>query len=85
MGVSMVLAFAFQGLGRATMPLVLMTVRVGGVLAVALVCTQWFGLTEHAVFATIAAGNVLSAIAMVALFARTQGGVRRARDTGIGP
>ena len=45
---------------------------VAAVLAAALICTQVFGMTEHAVFATIAAGNVFSAFAMVALFARTQ-------------
>lgn len=71
MGVSMVLAFAFQGLGRATVPLLLMTARVGGVLGVALYCTQGLGLGEHAVFMTIAAGNVLSALAMIALFVHT--------------
>jgi len=71
MGVSMVLAFAFQGLGRATIPLILMVTRIGAVLAVALLCTQWLGMTERAVFVTIAAGNVLSAIAMILLFART--------------
>jgi putative MATE family efflux protein len=71
MGVSMVIAFAFQGLGRATVPLALMLTRVIGVLLVALISTQWFGLREHAVFIAVAGGNVLSAFAMLGLFART--------------
>jgi putative MATE family efflux protein len=68
--VSMVLAFAFQGLGRAVVPLVWMTVRVIGVLVVAIVSTQWLGLDEHAVFTAVAVANVLSAAVMVTLFAR---------------
>jgi putative MATE family efflux protein len=71
MGVSMVIAFAFQGLGRATVPLAWMTTRVIGVLVAALLCTQLLGLDEHAVFLCIAAGNVLSALAMIWLFARS--------------
>lgn len=70
LGLSMVLAFAFQGLGRATAPLVLMAVRVTAVLAVALVLTRRFGYADGAVFATVAAGNVASAAAMATLFAR---------------
>ena len=70
--VSMVLSFAFQGLGRATLPLVWLVVRVAGVLVAAVVCTQWLGLDEHAVFAAIAAGNVLSAVVMVFLFVATE-------------
>ncbi len=68
-GVTMVVAFAFQGLGRATLPLVLTIARVAGVLAVAVLCTNGLGLGERAVFTTIAAGNVASAVAMTALFA----------------
>jgi putative MATE family efflux protein len=67
-GVSMVVAFAFQGLGRATLPLALTIARVVGVLAVAVLCTHGLGLGERAVFTTIAAGNVASALAMTALF-----------------
>jgi Na+-driven multidrug efflux pump len=55
----MVLAFAFQGLGRATPPLIVMAVRVPIVLAVALWCVH-AGLGEAGVFTTIAAGNVLA-------------------------
>jgi putative MATE family efflux protein len=72
-GIAMVIAFAFQGLGRATAPLLFAVVRVIAVLAVAIVCTQWLGLQERAVFATIAAGNVCSAAAMVWLFWRRIG------------
>jgi putative MATE family efflux protein len=70
-GVAMVSAFAFQGLGRATTPLAWMAIRVFGVLGVALVCTRILGLGERAVFATIAGGNVVSAMIMAALLART--------------
>jgi putative MATE family efflux protein len=67
-GITMVVAFAFQGLGRATLPLALTIARVAGVLAVAVLCTHGLGLGERAVFTTIAAGNVASAVAMTALF-----------------
>jgi putative MATE family efflux protein len=72
MGVAMVIAFAFQGLGRATPPLVWMALRVIGVVVVALICTQWLGLGDQAVFFTVAAGNVTSAAVMVVLFLRTE-------------
>ncbi len=72
MGAGMVCAFAFQALGRATTPLVLMTVRMVGVLAGAIVCTQWFGLGERSVFATIALGNVIGATVLLALFAGSE-------------
>jgi putative MATE family efflux protein len=67
-GISMVIAFAFQGLGRATVPMTWTLVRVAGVLIVTIVLTHVLGLGERAVFATIAAGNVVSAAGMVALF-----------------
>ena len=71
-GLSMVIAFAFHGLGRATTPLVLMIVRVVGVLVAAVVCAHGFGLGERAVFAAIAAGNVASAAGLAVLFLRTE-------------
>lgn len=74
--VSMVLAFAFQGLGRATIPLVWMTVRVAGVLVAAVVATGWLGLGEYAVFAASSIGNVVSALVMVTLYARTESRLR---------
>jgi Na+-driven multidrug efflux pump len=77
-GISMVVAFAFQGLGRATVPLAWTIVRVTGVLAVAVVCTHGLGLGERAVFTTIAAGNVISAAGMVALFLAAERRLRAA-------
>ena len=65
---SMVIASAFQGLGRATVPLTVMGVRVVLVVAVALAATHLFGLPATAVFAVIAAGNVLGCFALAALF-----------------
>jgi putative MATE family efflux protein len=72
LGVSMVLAFAFQGVGRATIPMMWMAARVAGVLASAIVCTRVLGLGERAVFTTIALGNVVSAAGMLVLFLRTE-------------
>ena len=68
----MVVAFAFQGLGRATIPLAWTVVRVIGVVAGAALCTRVLGLGERAVFGVIAAGNVISAIALITLFVRTE-------------
>jgi putative MATE family efflux protein len=70
-GVSMVLSFAFQGLGRATVPLAWMIARVVTVVAVSIACTQVFGLGARAVFATAAAANVMSTLAMSLLFRAT--------------
>jgi Na+-driven multidrug efflux pump len=70
--VSMVLAFAFQGLGRATLPLAWMTIRVVGVLAVSIAATRWLGMSERAVFMTVAVANVLSALVLLALFLTTE-------------
>jgi putative MATE family efflux protein len=72
LGMSMIVAFAFQGLGRATLPLLVMIVRVAAVLIAAIVCTRVFGLGERAVFTTIAVGNAVGAIVLVALFAATE-------------
>jgi len=66
LAVAMTLSFAFQGLGRATLPLAIMSVRVALVVAGALVASAWLGYGVAAVFALIAAGQVLSA-ALVAL------------------
>lgn len=76
MGVAMVIAFAFQGLGRATAPLIWMIVRVVGVLTAALVCTQWLGMGDRAVFVAVAAGNVVSAAVMLTLFTRIERSMR---------
>ncbi len=72
LGIGMVVAFAFQGLGRPALPLVLTAVRVAVVLAIAVVGTRSFGFDEHAVFLTIAVGNVASAVVLAALFAASQ-------------
>src|SRR5438094_3723879 len=72
LGISMVIGFAFQGLGRATIPLAWTFLRVVGVLVAAVVCTQGLGLGERAVFTSIGVGNVASAAAMVALFLVTE-------------
>src|SRR5262245_51722206 len=79
-GISMVVAFAFQGLGRATVPLAWTTVRVALVLGAAIVCTHGLGLGERAVFSAIAVGNVLSAVVMIALFIATERRLRTARS-----
>jgi putative MATE family efflux protein len=70
LGASMIAAFAFQGLGRATLPLLVMVVRVACVLAAAVVCTRVFGLGEQAVFTIIAAGNVAGALVLLGLLFR---------------
>jgi putative MATE family efflux protein len=70
--VSMVLSFAFQGLGRAMLPLGWLVVRVVGVLTASIVCVRWFGLDAHAVFTAIAIGNVSSAVVMITLFRSTE-------------
>ncbi len=69
-GVTMLLAFAFQGLGRATAPLVLMVVRTTAVMALAIVCTSWLGLADRAVFTAVAAANILSCTLLGALYLR---------------
>jgi putative MATE family efflux protein len=80
-GLSMVLGFAFQGLGRATPPLVVMAIRVPVVLAVALWCVH-AGLGEAGVFATIAVGNVLATIVLALLLLRE---LRRRSGAAHGP
>jgi len=72
LGVAMVTSFAFQGLGRATAPMLWMVVRVFGVVGAVVVCTTWLGMDEHAVFAVVAIGNVASAAVMSVLFRRLQ-------------
>jgi putative MATE family efflux protein len=78
-GITMVVAFAFQGLGRATVPLALTIVRVAAVLVVAILCTHRYGFGEAAVFVTIAAGNLVSAAGLAALF----GVIARHLRTGV--
>jgi Na+-driven multidrug efflux pump len=75
-GITMVIAFAFQGLGRATIPLAWTFVRTVAVLTSAIVCTHALGLGERAVFGTIAVGNVMAAAGLVTLFVLTERGLR---------
>jgi putative MATE family efflux protein len=70
--VTMVLAFAFQGIGRATVPLAWMVFRVVAVLIAAILCTQALGLDERAVFVAVAIANVTSALVMLPLFLRIE-------------
>ncbi len=72
LGIAMVTSFAFQGLGRATAPMLWMIVRVLAVVGGAIACTAWLGMDEHAVFAAVAIGNVASAVVMSVLFRRLQ-------------
>jgi len=72
LGASMIVAFAFQGLGRATLPLLVMVIRVAAVVIVAIVCTSVLGLGEVAVFTTIAIGNVMGALVLLGLFVATE-------------
>ena len=60
----MVVASAFQGLGRAAVPLTVMAVRVALVVAAALAATRLLGGGAETIFAIIAAGNVCSCLAL---------------------
>ncbi len=68
---SMVLASAFQGLGRATLPLMIMSVRVVVVIGAAVFMTSYLHYGAAPVFMLLAAGNVVSCAAMAAMFRRT--------------
>jgi Na+-driven multidrug efflux pump len=70
LGVAMLTSFAFQGLGRAAVPLVWMLVRVTAVVGSAVAGTRWFGWGPLGCFAAIALGNVASAVAMTWLLRR---------------
>jgi Na+-driven multidrug efflux pump len=70
LGAGMIVSFAFQGLGRAILPLLVMIVRVAAVLIAAIVCTSVLGLGERAVFTCIAAGNVAGALVLLGFLAR---------------
>ncbi len=70
-GIAMVVSFSFQGLGRATLPMMWMIARVITVLVVSIICTSRFGMTERAVFTCVSVGNVLSAGVMLVLLQRT--------------
>jgi len=65
---SMVVGSAFQGVGRATVPLTVMVVRVALVIGAAISATRFLGAGADAIFAIIAAGNLCSCLALIALF-----------------
>jgi putative MATE family efflux protein len=71
-GVSMVIAFAFQGLGRATTPLLWMVARVAVVVCASVTAVKGWGAGDEVVFAIVGAGNVTSALVMTGLFLRTE-------------
>ncbi len=68
LGVSMMLAFAFQGLGRATLPLAVMALRIAAVVVAAVVVSSRLGYGPGAVFAIITTAQVLSAVLLSAAF-----------------
>lgn len=72
MGVAMVIAFAFQGLGRATTPLLWMMVRVVAVVTASILAVKGWGASDGVVFAIVAAGNITSAVVMTGLFLHTE-------------
>ena len=67
---SMVIASAFQALARATVPLTVTVARAVLVIGGALIAVRGFGAGAEAVFAIIAAGNVLACLVLIALFRR---------------
>jgi len=71
---SMMLAFAFQGIGRATTPLVIMVVRISAVVTGAVVVSKSLGYGAAAIFALLVAGNCLSTALLSVAFV---GSVRR--------
>lgn len=66
LAVSMTLAFAFQGLGRATIPLAVLALRIGIVVGGAVLLPPALGTA--AVFALITGGQVLSAATLSLAF-----------------
>jgi putative MATE family efflux protein len=67
---SMVLASAFQGVGRAALPLAVMVGRVALVIGGALFLTRVFGYGARPVFLLIAASNVVACLTLAHLFRR---------------
>ena len=65
LAISMTLAFSFQGIGRATIPLGVMAIRVSLVVIGALLLTLHFGSGVDAVFALVAAAQALSAVLLL--------------------
>ena len=67
-GLSMVIAFAFQGLGRAAVPFAWTVLRVSLVVAIATAGVRLRSWPESTVFLTVATANVVSAAALTSLF-----------------
>ncbi len=61
---AMVFASAFQGLGKATIPLAVVIIRVVLVVGAALALTSALGRGATAVFIVIAAGNLFSSLSL---------------------
>lgn len=64
LGLSMMASFAFQGLGRATLPLFWNILRVGVVVVSAFAGVRYLQWTEAGVFAVIAVANIASAVVL---------------------
>lgn len=80
MTAAMVFASAFQGLGIAATPMVLLLVRVVSVLSACLWITRGAGLGAEAVFAVVSLANVVFTLLLAFLFHRAVTAGRRRRD-----
>jgi putative MATE family efflux protein len=65
---AMVVASAFQAVGRAAVPLTVMAIRVALVIAAAVAATHLLGAGAETIFVIIAAGNLGSCLALWTLF-----------------
>lgn len=73
MAASTVFAFAFQGTGRAVVPLVWTLLRVTLVVGASLIAVHSFHFADSAIFACVAIGNCVSALILGGLFWRHLG------------
>ncbi len=69
-GLSMICAFAFQGIGKASLPMLCTLFRVAAVVTASAVAVRVLQLPEWTIFACVAAGNVLSALVLAWLLRR---------------
>jgi Na+-driven multidrug efflux pump len=76
---SMALASSFQGLGRATTPLVIMVARVSLLIGISILLTRGLGYGAGPVFILVAAVNITSCTLLTTMFVRT---VRRMQCRG---
>ncbi len=67
-GASMILAFAFQGLGRASVPMLWNLARASSVVFITSLGVRYLQWSENGVFAAIAVANTVSALALACLF-----------------